>query len=477
MPRSILLQLSRLGAPPFQGSVGYVNNGIAAVLARNGFEIRRFDAERSGTPGATLPLGRAAQFAADLGRGPADIAIHDDEGAALRIPSRRWAERNIVLYHGLAYGAGAWMANPEIDLHCANSRWLARVLISLFAFPDWLNRRCLNADALTRVTDFQLPVPCVEFPEGDPRQSAGADVLPEVMRMLDGPLIVGHALQSRKQDWLATLGVIYWLNELARANGTRRVLLLVPGLSLDPRTRQALDALLAPTGGTCGDFFVPLPHLNQQALFKVMRGCRFGLAYNHFPEPFGFQVLESVHNGCPVYTNGIGNNRFLLPPGHGIVVQETAEMVATPEAPASIAAWRPVAESIHADLAQPARRQSECRRGAGFIESTWSPARSEQSLLEALDRAEGALPPAPPFEEMRVDYSPLVRHLEASTGRLLDDYGNDVLGADAVRLLQDLAGNRCADLASADMQRIEQEHGFFRRGILTLRSPHLPHDV
>ena len=67
-----------------------------------------------------------------------------------------------------------------------------------------------------------------------------------------------------------------------------------------------------------------------------------GLAYNTFPEPFGFYVLESVHNGTPVYTNGAGNNRFLLPPGHGIVVQETGEMAGTFENPPAPAAYRPL---------------------------------------------------------------------------------------------------------------------------------------
>jgi hypothetical protein len=34
-----------------------------------------------------------------------------------------------------------------------------------------------------------------------------------------------------------------------------------------------------------------------------------------------------------------------------------------------------------------------------------------------------------------------------------------------------LIGRRCGDLDSGDMERIESQHGFFRRGLLTLMPP------
>lgn len=465
MSRSISLLLSRTGAPPWQGSVGYVNSAIAPILERRGWEVRSF---RAPDPGrgeeAMLPFGLAAAHARHGAGGAADIALYDDAGTAIRLPGRHWARKNAVLYHGLAYGAGAWLANPEIHLHCANSPYLARVLRALFAFPDWRQRRCLDPRAFGIVTDLRLPVPCVAAPDGDPALAHGSDIPPALRRLLDGDRILGHALQPRKQDWTATLAILYGLNELARTRGTPRVQLLVSDASLDPQRRRALEAMLAPAGARCDDLFIPVPQLHQRALFGVMRACRFGLAYNRFPEPFGFQVLESVHNGCPVYTNGVGNNRFLLPPGHGVLVHETAAM-----ADASAAeAYRAVAEAIHADLARPEEVRARCRRGALLIAATWSPAAFEESLAAALDRVEQPLPPQPAFDDLAIVLSPLVRSLDLASGRCLNDYASGVLDPAATGLVRDLLGQRCGALDGAEMERIEAGHGLFRRGILAL---------
>jgi hypothetical protein len=466
MPQSISLLLSRMGEPPFQGSVGFVNNAIPPLLQRHGWDVRPFPPPAPAAMEETmLPFGLAGLFARQCEHGLADVALHDSIGAALRFPSRQWARRNVVLHHGLAYGAGAWLANPEIDLHCANSPYLARVLRALLAFPDWRHRRCLDPRAFDVVTDVRLPVPCVVDPDGSPLLGHGMDISPALQRLLDGPLVLGHALQPGKQDWIATLSVLYCLNQLARGHGTPPVKLLVADASLDAEQRRQLDAMLAPTGTCCADYLIPLPHLNQRALFRLMRTCRFGLAYNRFPEPFGFYVLESVHNGCPVYTNGVGNNRFLLPAEHGLVVHETPAMAAPSTGPALYGA---VAETIHADLARPEAMRAACRRGGALIAQTWSPAAFEQDLRAALERVERPLPEPPAFDALEVALSPLVRSLDFVSGHLLSDYASGVLDPASRTLAQRLLGQRCGDLDGGEMSRIEAAHGFFRRGILTL---------
>jgi hypothetical protein len=469
MSRSISLLLSRLGGPPYQGSVGYVNNAIAPIFGRRGWEVRPFHPPAAGrTEEAMLPFGLAELYTRQRQRGLPDIALYDDAGTALRSPSRRWAKRNVVLYHGLVYSAGTWMTNPDIDLHCANSPYLARVLQALFAFPDWQRRRCLEPDALNRVTDVRLPLPCVAEPDGSAGLGQGSAIPMALQRALDGNTVFGHALQSRKQDWVATLGVMRSLNALAKAHGTPAVKLLVSEVSLDATVRQAMDALLAWSGDSCEDFFIPVPHLNQPALFRLMRACRFGLAYNRCPESFGFYVLESVHNGCPVYTNGAGNNRFLLPPDHGIVVRETPAMAA--EMLQEIDPCLGIAQAIHADLAQPEAMRERCRRGAALIDRNGSMAAFEHSLLAALERLEQPSPEIA-FDRLEVRLSPLVRSLDLASGHSLNDYASSVLEPAATMLLRQLIGRRCGDLDSAEMERIESQHGFFRRGLLTLVPP------
>lgn len=468
MPGSISLLLSRTD-PTAQGSVAYVNDTTGALLRETGWTTRPFRPPvPAHTEEATLPLGLASLHALELTQGSTDFALYDDAGATIRTPSRSWAKRNVVLYHGLAYGAGAWMANPAIDLHCANSPYLARVLRALFAFPDWHGRRCLDARAFATVTDIALPLPCVASPEGHRAFMEGAEFPASVARLLQGPTILGHALQGRKHDVMAMLSILLWLNELARRDGTPPVKLLLSASALPPERRHSIDAMLAPSGRRCDDFFVLLPHLKQRALFEVMRACRFGLAYNRFPEPFGFYVLESVYHGCPIYTNGTGNNRHLLPEGHGIHVHETLDMASDV---VEASAYRGVAERIHEDLSQPDAVRAACERGGAVARSRWSREAFAISLEAALARVDGVPPHEPVFDSLVVGLSPMVRQLDRATGRCLNDYANTILGAEEIAVVDALLGHFCEELDGARMQALEERHGLFRRGILTLVPP------
>jgi len=472
MTQSISLFLSRTGGPPYLGSVGYVNDCIAPILRRNGFSVRAFNPPpTAGTEEALLPLALAAQHARHDGLGKPSIALYDCAGTTIRTPGKDWADKHVVLYHGLVYGPGNWMMNPDVDLHCANSPYLARVLRSLFATPDWQRRRLLNPRGFNAVTSLRLPVPCVEHPHGHAGFGHGSELPDELLALLESGLVFGHALQPGKQDLLATLGILFGLNQLALAHGSAPVVLLISESSLNPHSRSAMDVLLAGSGTTCMDYFIPVPHFNQRALARLIQACRFGLAYNRFPEPFGFYVLESVHHGCPVYTNGAGNNRHLLPPEHGITVMETAAMLASAQGRFDPAAYRSVAEAIHADLSRPSETRERCERGAARIDQTWSPAAFEQDLLAALATLDQPAPPAPDFEELEVALSPLVRSLDLASGVSFNDYASGILGRDETAWLQDLIGQRCADMDSAGMARMEDAHGFFQRGLLTLQGP------
>jgi len=469
MSGSIALMLSKTGGPPFNGSVGYVNDAISPILARNGWQVRSFAPPRSDLgEEAMVPLALSAQLSALDAAAAPDVAFFDAAGLAVRNPSRSWARRNVVLYHGLTYGTGAWMTSPDIDLHCANSPYLERTLGALFAFPNWQRRRCFNPQALPALTHIALPVPCVDGPDGHPGFGYGADLPSHIQRQLEGDVVWGHALQPGKQDWFATLSVMFWLNELRSGPASRPIKLLVSESSLTPDIRSDLDALLASAGRNCDDYFLGVPLLKQRALFQLMRRCRFALAYNRFPEPFGFYVLESVHNGCPVYTNGVGNNRFLLPSEHGIHVLETPAMTPAADGRLDAEAYRPVAERILVDLGQRDAVAAQCQRGAALIDRQWSLATFEQSLRAALDRLEQPLPPEPDFEALQVQLSPLVRHVEWDTGRCLNDYASTTLRPEAVAAAKALLGRSCADLASDEMSHIESTHRLFAGGLLTL---------
>lgn len=455
-----------------QGSVAQVNSMILGLLATRGWRVRRVAPDvPASSQEALLPLRLAAAFAVDAGAGRADLAIYDDGGLALRAPGRRWARRTLVLYHGLAYGSGAWMANDEIDLHCANSPYLASVLRAMFAFPDWRNRCCLDPRAVNAVSDVSLPLPCMLDPGQRVGFTQGGELPGVVQQLLDGGAVVGHALQPRKQDLMATVSIMYWLNHIAREHGTKPVRLVLSSASLDPAQRQRIDAMLAPSGFRCDDFFVLVGQLKQDALYHLMGSSRFCLAYNRFPEPFGFYPLESVHFGCPVYTNGIGNNRHLLPPEHGIHVQESFEMADTT---VDAAAYRPVAARIHADLSRRDEVAFHCSKGRALIRDRWSYGAFERSFARILEQAEVAAAAESSFDELEVSWSPFVRAFDSETGRCLNDYGNVTLGPGAADAATRLVGSRCSSLDAAVMQSLEEAHGLFRCGILGLVPSGMP---
>ncbi|BAV98508.1 hypothetical protein [Lysobacter enzymogenes] len=468
MADTIALMLSQSGGPPFH-SVGYVNHAIGPILTRNGWDVRSFEPPRNDLgEEAMLPYGLAGQLTRFDADAPPHIALFDATGTAARSPARGWARHNAVLYHGLAYGAGAWIANPAVDLHLANSPYLADVLRSLFAFPNWRQRRVLNPRGLMRTKSIRLPLPSVEYPDGHPGFAHGADLPPALLRELDsGATVWGHALQPGKQDWLATLSILYWLNEL-RTAPLPPIRLFVSEHSLTEDVRRGLDAMLAPAGRSCADYFVRVPHLSQAALFRLMRGCRFGLAYNRFPEPFGFYVLESVHQGCPVYTNGVGNNRHLLPAEHGINVYENFDMVEDAGGQRDPVAWRGVAERILRDLGQGDVVRVQCERGASVIKSTWNLDNFENDLTEVLRDLDGAMEPQIDFDAMRVRLGSVVRGVDAATGRCLSDYAHCRLVPEAMEAVVRLQGRLCRELQAGEMERVEREFGLFVSGVLTV---------
>ncbi len=468
MSKSIALLLSKTGGPPFHGSVGYVNDAIAPILARRGWDTRAFAPPRGQGQEALLPLTLASQLAALDGDARPDVALYDAAATSVvRAPSRGTARRNAMLYHGLAYGAGSWMGSADVDLHLANSPYLARVLRAFFAFPNWQRRECLNPAGLQAVVDLPLPLPCVEEPDGHPGFTIGAELPAHVRRALDGDVIWGHALQPGKNDWFATLAILVWLDMLRGAARLPRIALLIPQGALGRELRAALDGMLPP-GRSCDDYFLEVPLLRQCALFEVMRACRFGLAYGPVPESFGFYALESVHNGCPFHTNGAGNLRFLLPAGHGLRVHENFDMVPGPQGEQDPSAYRAVAERILSDLARPQAVADECARGAALIRERHSLDAFGRALGDALDTLDSPRPAPPTFDDMHVQLSPLVRAMDPATGGVHCDYASTTLAPDALAALRQLVGQPCSALDGRDMHALESSHRLFARGLLSL---------
>jgi hypothetical protein len=447
---------------PQSGSIGAVTAAVTDALARLGCRLERYDALSPGGAEQFLPLDAAKLQSHLIASSPLDIALYDDPGLGLVPPSRRWARKNVVLYHGLAYNQGSWVGNAEVDLHCGNSPYLADVLRTILSFPDWERRTCLDPRAFGIVADVRLMLPCVEQPAGS-LAPYGATLPDTVRRALGNGETWGHALQGGKHDWEATIAILAAANEIARDNGAPPVRLLVPDRDIAAARGVALPGM---PDIRIDDLVLPVSSLSQRALFEAMRACRFGLAYNTIPESFGFYALESVFNGCPVYANGAGNTRHALPPDHGITVIEHAAM--TPKNPGS---YRPVAQRLLDDLDKPAETEARCRHGAAFIRENHDRGAMERSLRALLARIDRAPVPDVPFDQLELRLSPLVRCQDRQTGVVVTDLRRVTLEPDRAARLEDLLGRRCGDVMADRAFRADEMAWFFENGILALAPP------
>ncbi|WP_257456248.1 hypothetical protein [Archangium lipolyticum] len=463
-------------AEPYAGASGAINACLAEALSSFGYELSAQYRSRLGRNDEDTPLATAERLNRLLVEPTADLAIFCDQGLSIRRPSRQLARKTLVLFHGLHGSPSTWLANPEIDGYCALSPYIRDVLRSLLTLPDWSQRRCMDPGAFHRVDYLVPPLPCVECPDGHPL-IGGEDLPAHVLRAMEAGDVIGHAIQRGKADWEAVFHIILQLQMLARESGDRRPWRLViheqdfahleysflRGFPMDvSAAKAALDALEL----RLEDVLLPVPQLKQRELFKLFRAARFGLSYNVVPEPFGFYVLESVFNGCPVYTNGVGNNRRNLPPGHGIFVQESAEMLSD-----AAAGYAPVARRIFEDVQRPVRVKEACQQGREYILRTFRREAFAESLRQTLKRVESAPPPPPAWESLRFQMGPLVRGLDKETGQVLSDFAHTKLGASELGLVTQVVGRVVGEVEPGLRGQEDTLQALFSRGILTL------HDV
>ncbi|MCY1022992.1 glycosyltransferase [Pyxidicoccus sp. MSG2] len=459
---------------PFRTASGVINGLIQEELKQLGAEVTPFYKHRLGRADMLMPVATAARAVQLQGRPPADLAVYCDQGLWIRPPGPAVAKQSMVVFHGLIGGQNLWLDNPAVNQYCAYSRYMREALVSLLTMPDVRQRKCLDPQGFYKVSDFAAGLPCVADIKGDDRM-LGSELPEQIVRSAEAGDVLGHALQPRKPDWYAVLNILVHLNLQSREAGGPRYRLVVDaedfalidysfghGFPMDMTgPRSLLDAL----GMTVGDLLIPVRFLSQPALFQFFKLAKFGLSYNVYPEPFGFYPLESVFYGCPVYTNGIGNNRFNMPPGHGVRVIESVDM-----AFGDPSAFQEVARAIIEGVRSPEGVTRDCARGREYILRHWSREDFSRTWRACLARLEAPLPVAEPFESLRVLRSPIVRQVEEETGRVVSDFERLTLEPREVGMMREALGQPMGEvLRGLDEASTDLLQGLFSRGVLTLR--------
>lgn len=459
---------------PFRTASGVITGLIQEELKSLGMDVTPYYKHRLGRADMLMPVATADRTRQLKGLVPADLAVYCDQGLWIRSPGPAVAEKTMVVFNGLIGGQSIWLDNPAITQYCAYSRYMREALVSLLTMPDVRRRTCLDPQGFYKVSDFAAGLPCVANHRGDDRM-LGAELPEQIVRAAEAGDVLGHALQPRKPDWYAVLNILVHLNLMSREEGGPRYRLVVDaedfalidysfghGFPLDMTgPRSLLDAL----GMKVEDLLIPVRFLSQQALFQFFKLTKFGLSYNVYPEPFGFYPLESVFYGCPVYTNGIGNNRFNVPPGHGVRVIESVDM-----AFGDPSAFQEVAKAIIEDVRSRDAITKDCARGREYVLNHFRREDFSRTWRACMARLEQPLPEPEPFESLHVLRSPLVRQLEEETGRVVSDFERLTLEPREVGMLREAMGRPVGEvlrgLRDADVDLLQ---GLFSRGVLTLR--------
>jgi hypothetical protein len=453
------------------GAVAKTNSLLASSMAKLGFSIDsdcRPDLGISDID-ACMPVRSLALRSHIQGSGPAQFAIYDDAGLHFQRPSREIANHNIVFMHGAANAASVWLdPTAAIDLFCTGSDYFARVVHTLSTTPT-LEPQLREPTFWGKSHPIRLPL---IYDNASPAQPDTPP--PELRRAYQSNAILGHCIQPRKMDLRATTAILVLLNMLHAQHGDGRRIQLVVHQEDFHALRSSLtaraDRLAQSTELQLAlqrlhlrleDLFVPVPWLSQATLFGLMTRSRFGLAFMSVPESFGFYALESILCGCPLYTNGIGNLRHLLPPEHGIEVLETPGM-----AFGELGEFAQVAAKIHDELQ--AARPADCARGQQYIRQQHTLENFEADLRAALDRAGRQLTPAP-LAERQVETGPFVRTFDEPHRRLVSDYRSRILSAAEADVLAQAPGQRLGSLlATLDRPQRRLLQRLFVEGTLSV---------
>ena len=448
MTRAARLWLDTPLEPPLYGSMGIMGHYFHRILGELGYDVECSIVPDQPAALQMIPIPAAASTASMRSLRREEIRIFFDRCLSQVLPVQARGVKNVVFFHGLRYAPSVFLKSEAIAGFCTNSDYLKRVLLGLLRFPDldpdtgFRSVRQLAFRGNVIVDAVPLVLPATEFPDGYP--SYGEDLPGWLEEELERDQWLGHALRPRKLIAGATAAIVHLLNqEPLRSRLGRPVRLLVSDID---HARVVAAGRRWPGGDEVASHVMPVPWIHNQALTTLMKRSHFGLLHDWFPEPFGLYPLESVFQGNPIYTNGAGNLRHLLPPEHGIRVMEPTVPAGATGDPAGDPAGDPldryaaIAAAI-ADGLVSGREAGQCARGRDFIGQHYTADIFRRGLGSVLERIEQGTE-APPFDPatLVVELSPMVREIHREAGVVYSDVGDLRLPHRQIDLMVRIAG-------------------------------------
>ena len=448
---------------PFSSSSSRINAKIQLLFKEQGYDVYSFHKRDMKNEKKYEPLEYVNRMNTLMSLPKPHIALYCDKGLFMQIPERGRRCKNVLYFHGLLYNANIWMNYKLFDLYCTNSLYTKNVITSLFSSLLRVNRS-QNYNIYDKVFEIAPPLSIIEDPDGD--DSFGTNLNDDVITALKDDNIYGHCLHGEKADIVSVYWIMYYLNKFAEeqwSNKRYRLFIFFRDFMKLKRLQEIIEIKLP-----IEKYFIPLPFLKNSELVKLMKSSRFCLCYNYEPESFGIYPLESIYNNCPVYTNGIGNYRYLLPERSGLYRYENEAMVF-----GKSSEYRYIAELIHNNNNNFQSILDDCKKGREYIQKNYGVKNFKTKFINMLDVLEKTKrnEDGEPYD-LFFCLSPFVRSWNEKTGRIISDIGNHELTEDGNNLLKEILNKKIDNIFSPSEAEIrEHVDSLIYKGILSITKP------
>jgi hypothetical protein len=443
---------------PFNGSLGIGNKYIHDALTAAGATVDVVLHPPENVGHNLIPMESACAVARLRGSAPPDLRLFIDRVLRTVGPDARSSTKNVVYFHGLVFGPSIYLQQSFTGF-CLNSRYLMETLLTLLYFPCDDDRLSCKIAGSPVVGAVPMVAPCLDFPDGYPSYGR-AHPLSE--RLETGNFLLGHALRPDKPDPFAFAAILTHLDRRCRKEGFEGAKAFLPETDC---WRIAARAAGLPHRVEVDRLFHPMEVLQNPDLYRLIKSTAFGLCYDNFPEPFGIYPLDSVFLGVPVFTNGVGNLRHLLPADHGLDVFDRAEFYfGSPKS--RFEAYDQVAERILKSVTS-GRGRHDCAFGHDYIRENYSPDLFKQRMARFLTACRNfGEAKIISTEARKLRLSPAVRAWDVKDARVISDFKTTELSPEQNRFLNDHLG-QSAELLTKDKDR-KILLNLYRLGVVTL---------
>lgn len=294
-----------------------------------------------------------------------------------------------IAFFNLAFFRGKTQSFKKADLLLFNSRYLMECYLSE-AFD--------YSKDIPPCAVLPLPIAYEAFPNGYPNKAGTLNL--NLLKRLKRDYYVTHGMRPGKQNIPLTLHILDKLNHVSSQRKDKPFIFI---FSEHDQKKYVACAKELGLLERLEPFLFPMFHLSHKHLTHLFKHSHLGLCFDTVLEAFGYYPVESVYQGCPVFTNGQANLRHLLPKNHGIYTIEPPDIYFG-DNKAFARGIQKIAQFIYTKLQNKASVRAQCEKGKQYIKQHYSKKTMFRSFNTSLSQFK-----VPALKSEHYQISPYVR--------------------------------------------------------------------